>query len=184
MAVLYTIGHSNRSLEEFIAILKAQEITHLVDVRTIPRSRHVPWFNKGSLAKALKKANIHYQHFPILGGMRHPVKHSQNTAWRNTGFRGFADYMQTPAFFSGLKKLNALLKKSRKIAVMCAEAVPWRCHRSLIADAEIIRKIKVLDILSKHSVKEHQLTKFAIVDRTKKPMQIIYPTESNLEMDI
>ena len=179
MATLYTIGHSNRSLHDFLEILIAHNITDLIDVRSIPKSRNVPWFNKNMLEKALRKINIHYEHLPELGGLRHAKKDSENMGWRNTSFRGFADYMQTQVFFAGLKKLNTLLKKPNRVAIMCAEAVPWRCHRSLIADAETIRHIRVLDIFSKTTIHRHVLTSFAVVNRKKRPMRIIYRNSKN-----
>jgi uncharacterized protein (DUF488 family) len=175
MPHLYTIGHSNHSLQEFIAILQAHEIARVVDIRTIPKSRHVPWFNSKHLKTALAKEKIAYVHMPELGGLRHASKDSINYGWHNASFRGFADYMQTQEFYEALKKLNELLKDKKKTAIMCAEAVPWRCHRSLIADAEIIRGIKVTDIMSKTSVHQHELTSFAVVDKSKRPIKIYYP---------
>lgn len=172
---LFTIGHSTHSLKDFIEILKAFKITHLVDIRTIPRSRHVPWFNQSRLSKALNKEKISYMHMAELGGLRHTNKDSKNLAWRNLSFRGFADYMQTPEFFSGLKKLNSLIQKHNKVVIMCAEVLPWRCHRSLIADAEVIRNFYVWHIMSKTNAHPHELTSFAIIDRNKRPMQILYP---------
>jgi uncharacterized protein (DUF488 family) len=172
---LYTIGHSNHTLQEFLEILHAHHITHLVDIRTVPKSHYVSWFNKANLITSLRKEKIVYIHLPLLGGFRSTQKNSLNKAWRNTGFRGFADYMQKPEFFMGLKALNSLLVKGNKVAIMCAEAVPWRCHRSLIADAEIVRHIKVWDIMSKSNIRAHQLTSFAVIDRNKKPIQIYYP---------
>ncbi|MCW5590429.1 MAG: DUF488 domain-containing protein, partial [Legionellales bacterium] len=139
MPTLYTIGHSTHTLKEFKAILRAHNITHVIDIRSIPKSRHVPWFNENRLKIALKTINITYRHMGALGGLRHTNKDSINQGWRNKSFRGYADYMQTAAFFSALKELNKLLNKRRKIAIMCAEAIPWRCHRSLVADAEVIR---------------------------------------------
>lgn len=172
---LYTIGHSNRSFLEFFEILQAHSITYVVDVRTIPRSRHFPWFNQNSLKNSLKKKNILYAHMPELGGLRHPIKESVNLGWKNSSFRGYADYMQTKEFYLALKALNQLIKKEDKVTIMCAEALPWKCHRSLIADAEIIRGINVLNIFSKTSIKQHQLTAFAVVNQRKRPIQIYYP---------
>ncbi len=172
---LYTIGHSTHPLQEFIEILHAHHITHIVDVRTVPKSRHVPWFNKDEFKKSLRKEKIAYTHMPKLGGLRRTTKDSINLGWRNASFRGFADYMQTPEFFAGLKELNTLIKKNGRVAIMCAEAVPWRCHRSLIADAEIIRHIHTWEIMGKTSIREHKLTPFAVVNRKKKPLQIYYP---------
>lgn len=175
MPALYTIGHSTHTLQEFIEILHAHQITHIVDVRTIPQSRRVPWFNKNELKKSLRKEKISYTHLAKLGGLRRTNKNSINTAWHNASFRGFADYMQTPEFFEGLKELNEIIKKSDRVAILCAEAVPWRCHRSLIADAELVRHYAVWEIMSKTSIRQHQLTSFAVVDRTKRPIKIYYP---------
>lgn len=174
MPTLYTIGHSNRSLQDFIDILKAHHINRIVDIRTIPKSRHFPWFNQDALADALRKKHIIYKHIKSLGGLRHAAKDSINQGWHNASFRGFADYMQTKAFYQGLKSLNEIIKSKKKTAIMCAEAVPWRCHRSLIADAEIIRGVKVLHIMSRTSVHPHELTSFAVVDKSKRPFQIYY----------
>jgi uncharacterized protein (DUF488 family) len=176
MATLYTIGHSDRTLEEFVALLQVYNIKQVIDIRSIPKSRHVPWTNEKDLSRSLGKVKISYIHLASLGGLRSTHKDSINQAWINASFRGFADYMQTPEFFQGLKTLNALIKKTRTV-IMCAEAVPWRCHRSLIGDAEIIRGIKVLDIMSLATTHQHELTKFAVVDRTKRPIKIYYPKE-------
>lgn len=175
MATLYTIGHSNRTLNVFLELLKTYHITHLVDVRSIPASRQLPWFNQSNLQKVLPKHNICYSHMKDLGGFRHAKRDSTNQGWHNAAFRGFADYMQTPVFFAALKKLNHLLTKKHRVVIMCAEAVPWRCHRSLIADAEVIRGVKVVDILSETTIREHDLTPFALVDRSKRPIQLFYP---------
>lgn len=184
MPQLYTIGHSNHTLNEFLDILHAHQITHIVDVRTIPKSRHVPWFNKQALKVALNKNKIAYTHKPELGGLRRTIADSINMGWRNASFRGFADYMQTPDFFVALKELNNLIKKGGKVAIMCAEAVPWRCHRSLIADAETIRHITVWEIMSKTSLHVHKLTPFAMVDRSKRPIKVFYPKYDNLQKKI
>ncbi|MBY0273319.1 MAG: DUF488 domain-containing protein [Alphaproteobacteria bacterium] len=175
MPKLYTIGHSTRALNEFTAILHAYNITHLVDIRTIPKSRHVPWFNETPLKLALEKEKIHYTHMLELGGLRHTHKNSINQGWHNASFRGFADYMQTPEFYAALKKLNKIIKENKNVVIMCAEAVPWRCHRSLIADAEIIRHIRVFHIMSETTLRSHTLTPFAVIDRTKRPIKIFYP---------
>lgn len=177
MPKLYTIGHSTHTLKEFLEILAAYEITHIVDVRSIPKSRHVPWFNENTFKKSLHKVKIAYTHLSKLGGLRRTSKDSINMGWHNASFRGFADYMQTPEFFSGLKELNSIIKKNHRVAIMCAEAVPWRCHRSLIADAEIIRHYSVWEIMSKTSARPHKLTDFAKVDRTKRPIQLYYPSD-------
>lgn len=147
-------------------------------MRTIPKSRRAPWFNEKIFKQALFKQGIAYTHIPKLGGLRQAIKNSINTGWHNASFRGYADYMQTSEFFEGLKELNGLVKKSKKIAIMCAEAVPWRCHRSLIADAEVIRHFSVWEIISKNFIRPHYLTDFAIVNRKKRPIQIYYPNAS------
>lgn len=177
MASLYTIGHSTHTFQEFLEILQAYQITHLVDVRSLPKSRHVPWFNENELRTTLKKEKIAYTHLAKLGGLRHTNKNSINMGWHNASFRGFADYMQTAEFFSGLKELNTIIKNEASVVIMCAEAVPWRCHRSLIADAEIVRHFVVWEIMSKTSIRAHQLTSFAVVNRKKRPIQIYYPIQ-------
>ncbi|VVB90498.1 Uncharacterised protein [uncultured archaeon] len=165
-----TIGHSTRTLEFFTRMLKAHEVTLVVDIRTVPRSKHNPQFNKETLSDELKAAGIKYIHMPGLGGLRHPLPDSQNTGWKNNSFRGFADYMQTEEFEDNLKTLINLAGQGR-IALMCAEAVPWRCHRSLIADALVIRDIKVEHIMSLSRTQPHKLTPFASV----KDLHIMYP---------
>ena len=171
---LYTVGHSNRDLKEFLALLRAHSIGRIVDVRTIPKSRRVPWFNEEELAPALNQAGIRYAHLPELGGLRHAKKDSTNLGWKNESFRGFADYMGTPGFETGLGKLNAMLS-DLKTAVMCAEAVPWRCHRSLISDVEVSRGIAVEHLMSPTSKKPHEMTSFAVVDKKSKPPKVGYP---------
>lgn len=172
---LYTLGHSNRSLEDFLELIKAQAITQIVDVRTIPKSRLFPWFHQQALSNTLKKCGVVYYHLKELGGLRKASVDSINTAWKNKSFRGFADYMQTDAFVSGLQKLNQLLTLENKTAIMCSEAVPWRCHRSLIADAEIANGILVFDILSPTTVKKHELTSFAKLNKKTNPVSVYYP---------
>lgn len=174
MTTLFTIGHSTRTWDEFLELLQLYGITHLVDVRTIPKSRRFPWFNQATMRAALKSQGIVYKPLPELGGLRHAHKDSINTGWRNASFRGFADYMQTMPFFLALKELNKLLK-NHKVAIMCAEAVPWRCHRSLISDAEIVRGVRVMHILSKTGTQAHELTEFAVVDKSRRPIKIYYP---------
>jgi len=158
-----TIGHSTRSIESFIEMLRAYGVKRLVDVRTIPRSRTNPQFNRESLAQSLAEAGIGYTHVAALGGLRHARKDSLNTGWRNTSFRGYADYMQTDEF---RKNLDALVDLAREqtVAVMCAEAVPWRCHRSLIADALTVRGIPVAEIAGETRTQPHRLTPFAHVE--------------------
>ena len=171
--LVMTIGHSTRTLEEFIGLLKAHGATRVVDVRTVPRSRHNPQFNKASLPRPLKKAGLGYVHLPGLGGLRHTTRDSVNLGWRNASFRGYADYMQTSEFEQSLEELIRLAKKER-IAIMCAEAVPWRCHRSLIADALLVRGIRAEDIMSPTRRQVHKLTPFAKVRGTA----ITYPAET------
>ena len=158
-----TIGHSTHPIEEFIRILQAHDIARLVDVRTIPKSRHNPQFNIDSLAASLPAAGIQYRHLPGLGGLRHARKDSINTGWRNASFRGYADYMQTPEFAENLRHLMELASQT-PTAIVCAEAVPWRCHRSLIADALTARGIPVLEILSATKSQPHAMTPFAKVE--------------------
>lgn len=167
---IYAIGHSTRPLDKFIEILLAHHITRLVDIRTIPRSRHNPQFNRESLEVELPKAKIKYRHLKELGGLRHASKDSLNLGWENTSFRGFADYMQTPAFEKGLAKLIALSEK-HTVAIMCAEGNPFRCHRTLVADALTARGVSVLHISSRQSAKPHTLTAFAFVAGTR----VTYP---------
>ncbi|MGH7831117.1 MAG: DUF488 family protein [Candidatus Binatia bacterium] len=167
---IYTIGHSNRTLEEFLKLLQHYEIGVLFDVRTVPRSRHVPHFNSDALRQALQEEGIEYRHHKGLGGLRKPVKDSLNLGWRNAGFRGFADYMQTSEFLTSLQSLIQAAD-NRKVAIMCAEAVPWRCHRSLIADALVIRNIEVRHIISEADPLAHELTPFALTQGER----IVYP---------
>lgn len=170
---MYTIGHSTRPLEDLIGLLKAHSITMLVDVRTIPRSRKNPQFNIDTLPAELEKAGIKYLHLKGLGGLRKAKKDSVNMGWRNESFRGFADYMQTAEFDEGLKELIALARKER-VAIMCAEAVPWRCHRSLIGDALLVRGIDVEEISGKARTNAHKLTPWAKAEGKK----ITYPGPS------
>lgn len=171
--IIMTIGHSTRPIEEFIRLLQAHAVTRVVDVRTVPRSRHNPQFNLDILPASLKAADIGYTHMAALGGLRHTTKDSINMGWRNASFRGYADYMQTPEFAKAMDGLIQLAKKDR-IALMCAEAVPWRCHRSLIADALLVRGIEAEDIMSLTHRTPHTLTPFAKVRGTT----ITYPPEA------
>jgi uncharacterized protein (DUF488 family) len=173
--IVLTIGHSTRTLDEFIALLKAHAVRWVVDVRTIPRSRHNPQFNKDSLPDSLKKASVGYVHMPRLGGLRHAKHDSLNVGWRNASFRGYADYMQTPEFAEQIEELIQLANEHR-IALMCAEAVPWRCHRSLIGDALTVRGIRTEDIMSLTQCRLHMLTPFAHVRGTT----VTYPAENSL----
>jgi uncharacterized protein (DUF488 family) len=169
-STIFTIGHSTRTLQEIISILKAYNIALLIDVRTVPRSKHNPQFNKETFSDILKSYDIRYIHMPEIGGLRHPKRDSINLAWKNMGFRGYADYMQTKEFTDNLLKIVALAREACT-ALMCAEALPWRCHRSLISDALVARHIKVNHIISKDSTIMHELTEFAHVEGTK----ITYP---------
>ena len=162
---IFTIGHSTRPIAVFIRLLKAHGVQRVVDVRTIPRSRHNPQFNRDRLAPALHRARIHYKHMAALGGLRHPRPDSGNTGWRNASFRGYADYMQTPEFTDSLVRCIDLARHER-LVLMCAEAVPWRCHRSLIADALLARGIAVSEITSGVRARPHILTPWARVKGT------------------
>jgi uncharacterized protein (DUF488 family) len=168
--VIFTIGHSTRPIDEFIRILKTYGIEEVADVRTIPKSRHNPQFNEEELREELRKHGIGYVRMEALGGLRHTSKTSVNTAWKNASFRGYADYMQTPEFATAIDELIDL-GKGKQIAIMCAEAVPWRCHRSLIGDALLVRNVKVVDIFNEKSIKPHKLTPWAKVNGDR----ITYP---------
>ncbi|HLK66605.1 MAG TPA: DUF488 domain-containing protein [Bryobacteraceae bacterium] len=161
-ASMWTIGHSNHSLAKFLEILQAHHVDALVDVRKMPRSRRNPHFNRETLPGPLASEGIAYLHMPGLGGLRRPRRDSTNTAWRNLSFRGYADYMQTPEFQSQLDELLAV--EGERVTIMCAEALPAHCHRSLIADALTARGVAVSHILSARRVEPHQMTSFAQVD--------------------
>ena len=163
---VYTIGHSTRTLEEFVDALRSVGVRTLVDIRTVPRSRRVPQFNREALAESLPSFGIRYHHLGALGGLRKPRADSTNTAWRNASFRGFADYMQTPEFDEGLRALRCLADAEGPVAIMCAEAVPWRCHRSLVADALTAHGDTVVDIMGPGSSRAHTLTPWAVVSGT------------------
>jgi uncharacterized protein (DUF488 family) len=160
---VFTVGHSTRSLEELVALLRAHRVEQLVDVRTIPRSKKNPQFNRDVLSKTLRNRRIGYRHMKALGGLRRAGRDSMNTGWLNASFRGFADYMQTEAFQEALARLIEVAQR-KPTAIMCAEAVPWRCHRSLIADALTVRGYAVRDIFSATSAKPHVLNRMARVD--------------------
>jgi uncharacterized protein (DUF488 family) len=168
--VVFTVGHSTRGLDDFVQLLRAHAVACLADVRTVPRSRRNPQFDRETLPDALRPYGIAYAHLPALGGLRHPRADSPNAGWRNASFRGFADYMATPEFAAGIAELIGLAAR-RRTAVMCAEAVPWRCHRSLIADALLVRGVAVEHILTEHRRAPHKLTPWARVDGTA----ITYP---------
>ncbi len=173
MNTVYTIGHSTRTIEEFIQILQSYEIQTVVDVRTIAASRHNPQFNEKELDKSLSRKGIGYIRMKGLGGLRHTTKASVNTAWRNASFRGYADYMQTSQFAENVEQLIKIAWEKRTV-IMCAEAVPWRCHRSLIDDALLIRNVAVVDIISEKVSRPHVLTSFATIDGET----ITYPNDS------
>jgi uncharacterized protein (DUF488 family) len=171
---IHTIGHSTHTIDEFIALLKHHRIKQLVDVRSIPKSRHCPQFNSDSLQESLEKAHIRYELIKKLGGRRHGRKDSVNLGWRNASFRGYADYMATPEFAEGLEELMRIAR-ARQSAIMCAEAVPWRCHRSLIADAMALRRWTVREIISGAPAKLHKLTPFL----KEADGQITYPANAD-----
>jgi len=171
---IFTVGHSTLSSEEFIAMLDAYGIKCLADIRTAPRSRHNPQFNGDTLGPALRAHEISYVPLRALGGLRHARRDSPNTGWRNESFRGYADYMQTDGFVRRLEELIALGRDKRTV-IMCAEAVPWRCHRSLVADALSVRGISVVEILSATNYRDHKLTPFAHVEGNA----ITYPPQQD-----
>ncbi len=176
-----TIGHSNRPLQPFLDLLLANDISCVVDVGTVPRSRHNPQFNQDALPEPLAAAGINYRYFQGLGGLRHAAKDSSNTGWRNASFRGYADYMQSPEFARNMDELAELARRER-CALMCAEAVPWRCHRSMIGDALLVRDFTVEHIIGPKGRKPHTLTTFAHVEQCC----ISYPaapTEADADAD-
>ena len=170
---VWTVGHSTRGFEELAGLLTAFEIGVLADIRTVPRSRKNPQFNADALPAALAPYAIDYAHLPRLGGLRHARKDSQNTGWRNESFRGYADYLLTAEFELGLTELHALTEHGR-VAMMCAEAVPWRCHRSLVSDVLTVRGAEVAHIMAPSKANPHVLTSFAKVDGER----VTYPGES------
>jgi len=167
---VFTVGHSTMPIERFIALLQTYGVKRLVDIRSAPRSRHNPQFNDTSLAESLTTRQIEYVHIQALGGLRRAHKDSPNTGWRNESFRGYADYMQGEEFRDALETLIRMSRQERA-AIMCAEAVPWRCHRSLVADALTVRGIPAVEILSESSYRMHKLAPFARVEGTR----ITYP---------
>lgn len=168
--VIWTIGHSTRSFEEFFDLLAEHRIQRLADVRHYPTSQRVPWATKSALAAALQERGVGYEHFEDLGGFRKPVSDSGNAGWRNAGFRGYADYMASSEFSAALDRLIRLAGQART-AIMCAEAVPWKCHRSLLSDSLVARGIRVEHILTSSKTEEHHLTKFAKVEGSR----VTYP---------
>jgi len=175
-AVIFTIGHSTHSIDEFVELLQAHDVKEIVDIRSIPKSRHNPQFNSDTLKESLKRVRIKYKHIKRLGGLRHTKKDSLNLGWHNASFRGYADYMASVEFEAGLA---ALVKTAgaRYTAIMCAEAVPWRCHRSLIADALIKKGWLVRDIMSRKTAHPHRLTPFLKVRKG----QLIYPAPKHAQ---
>jgi uncharacterized protein (DUF488 family) len=173
---ILTIGHSTRPFEELLDLLRAHAVTLLFDVRTVPASRRNPQYHREALALALEQAGIRYLHMPGLGGLRRASADSPNLGWRNTAFRGFADYMQTPAFTDAIDSLVEMAKEER-VAIMCAEALPWRCHRSLISDALTVRGVRVEHILGREKTRPHRLTPWARVEGER----ITYPPPLEVE---
>jgi uncharacterized protein (DUF488 family) len=171
---IYTVGHSTRSLDELVALLRAFDVSIVVDIRTVPRSRKNPQFSQDVLRSALRSRRLRYVHLPELGGLRRPGKDSPNGGWRNASFRGFADYMLTDAFERGLRELRAWTAEGR-VALMCAEAVPWRCHRSLVADALTARGAHVEHIMTVKSSNAHRMTPFAEIDGER----VTYPRDDS-----
>jgi uncharacterized protein (DUF488 family) len=169
--VIFTIGHSTHSMQDFITLLKKHSISKVADIRTIPRSKHVPQFNQDTLSQSLRAASIGYIHMETLGGLRKPKKDSPNKAWRNPSFRGFADYMQTQDFEKGLEQLVQLAQRDH-VVILCAEALPWRCHRSLIADALLTRGISVQHIMPTGMLQTHALTPWAKIQGKR----VTYPS--------
>ncbi|HEY4259220.1 MAG TPA: DUF488 domain-containing protein [Schlesneria sp.] len=169
---IFTLGHSTLPIERFIALLKTYGIALLADIRTMPRSRHNPQFNSDELASSLACEQVEYAHLQALGGLRHARPDSPNGGWRNKSFQGYADYMQTASFQDALETLIQMSRRER-LAIMCAEAVPWRCHRSLVADALNVRGVPVVEILSETNYRMHTLTPFARVEGTS----ITYPSD-------
>lgn len=167
---IWTLGHSTRSFEDFLALLKENQIELLVDVRHFPTSQRVPWATKASLTTALRDRGIEYQHFVELGGYRKALPYSVNMGWRSTRFRGYADYMASPTFAGAVDQLIALAS-AKRTAIMCAEAVPWKCHRLLLSDSLLARGVRVIHILSAGKTQEHRLTPFARIHGT----QVTYP---------
>jgi uncharacterized protein (DUF488 family) len=170
-----TIGHSTRPIDTFLDLLRSNEITRVLDVRTVPRSRHNPQFNRDALPISLDAVQIAYVHLPGLGGLRHARADSPNSGWRNLSFRGYADYMQSPEFGENVQWV-AELASTERCVLMCAEAVPWRCHRSMIGDALLVRGVRVEDIIGPKGRKPHVLTAFAHVNG----MKITYPPPADI----
>jgi len=173
--LVLTVGHSTLPVQEFIALLRENGVSRIIDVRTIPRSRHNPQFNRDTFPENLAQAGIRYTHMPGLGGLRHAKADSPNRGWRNDSFRGFADYMQTDEFANSIEQLLEYSSLER-VALMCAEAVPWRCHRSLIADALLLKGVRIVHIIGKAKRVDHKITPFARIDG----VTITYPAEPRI----
>ncbi len=171
-ARILAIGHSTRPVEELVELLRSCGVVTLADIRTVPRSRHNPQYERTALERSLPAAGLRYVHLPQLGGLRHARRDSPNAGWRNASFRGYADHMQTPEFEEGLAELRALARDG-PVAVMCAEAVPWRCHRSLLADALFARGVVVEHIVGKGRTRPHRPTPFAVFDGRR----VVYPAD-------
>jgi uncharacterized protein (DUF488 family) len=177
--MILTIGHSTRTIDDFIGMLQAHSVERLMDVRTVPKSRYNPQFHTDALRESLTAGGIRYEHVRALGGLRKPRPDSPNTGWRNESFRGYADHMQTPEFNTAIEELIAR-SEGEQIVVMCAESVPWRCHRSLIADALTVRGIEVEHIMTATKRDRHSLTRFAVADGHR----ITYPPEGPAQMSL
>lgn len=176
---ILTIGHSTRPIAEFVAIVLGHGVRRLVDVRTAPGSRRNPQYGAAALAASLEAAGIGYTHIKALGGLRKPLAQSPNAAWRNKSFRGYADHMGSPEFAAGLAELLALAQAG-PVVIMCAEAVPWRCHRSLIGDALIARGVQVLDILSATQTRPHRLSPIAVIEAG----EVHYPATQSPQLEL
>ncbi len=172
MPTVRTIGHSTRPVEDFVELLREHDVTRVVDIRTVPKSRHNPQYRHDALAASLEGAGLGYTYVEELGGLRKRRADSVNTAWRNASFQGYADHMGTEEFRRGMARLMEIAGEESPV-IMCAEAVPWRCHRSLVGDALLARGVRVLDIIGDGPAKEHTLTSFAVVDGT----EVTYPAE-------
>ena len=177
-STVYTVGHSTHPIDEFAELLTAHGVQRIIDIRTVPKSRHNPQYGIDQLEANLGEQGLGYRRIEALGGLRHTTKDSPNTGWRNTSFRGYADYMQTESFATGMDELTECAREDI-VAIMCAEAVPWRCHRSMVGDALLVRGWDVLDIFSAKQAKPHTLTSFAQVDGTA----ITYPPEDESPED-
>ena len=180
MLPFLTLGHATRPIDDFLALLRDQHVKAVADVRTVPRSRANPQYSREALEASLRGAGIRYVHFPALGGLRRPRPDSSNDGWRNTSFRGYADHMQTEEFTRGLHELLALAGEARdaggRVAIVCAEMVPWRCHRSLVADALLVRGHAVDELIGVSRIRPHTLTPFAHVDGER----ITYPPSAEI----